>query len=153
MSCTDTYQTGRNSVPPTVGRGRVAGNLNPGGLHPQSDLVSQERGAGTVMVLRLLSAFAIAIMGIMVIGDAVATRDRSQNVADVAALAGAQELRRSGPVAACSKAQEAAVRNQHTVSECEVTGEHVVVVIRANAAMSGYSIDVRARAGPADKPP
>lgn len=114
---------------------------------------SHERGAGTVMVLGLLVALALAIMGIMAIGDVVATRDRSQNVADVAALAGAEELRRAGSAAACSTAEEVALRNHGAVRECEVAGEHVVVVIGAKAAMTGYSVESRARAGPADRPP
>lgn len=119
---------------------------------------SHERGAGTVMVLGLLVALALAIMGIMAIGDVVATRDRSQNVADVAALAGAEELRRAGSTAvgstaACSTAEDVALRNHGTVRECEVVGEHVVVVIGAKAAMTGYSVESRARAGPADRPP
>lgn len=149
----NTHQAGLNSVSLPVGHDRWMGYANPDGLHPQSDPDSQEHGAGTIMVLGLLVACALAIMGIMAIGDAVATRDRSQNIADVAALAGAEELRRAGAAAACTKAQEVALRNQRNVSGCEVVGEHVVVIIRTNAAMSGYSIDVRARAGPADKPP
>ena len=153
MICEGSHQVGRNSASSPVGRERLMGYLNPDGPHLQSDSDLQERGAGTVMVLGLLVAFAIAIMGIMAIGDVVATRDRSQNVADVAALAGAEELRRGGAAAACTKAQEVALRNQRNVSGCEVVGEHVVVVIQAKAAMSGYSMEVRARAGPADKPP
>ena len=85
MICEGSHQVGRNSASSPVGRERLMGYFNPDGPHLQSDSDLQERGAGTVMVLGLLVAFAIAIMGIMAIGDVVATRDRSQNVADVAA--------------------------------------------------------------------
>ena len=114
---------------------------------------SRERGSGTIMILGLLVAFALAIMGVMAIGDVVATQEHSQHAADVAALAGAEELRRSGPSAACSTAGEVALRNYGTVRDCDVVDEHVVVVIRAKAAMTGYSVESRARAGPADRPP
>ncbi|MFT3944327.1 MAG: flp pilus-assembly TadE/G-like family protein [Ancrocorticia sp.] len=118
-----------------------------------SNSESPERGSGTVIVLGLLVAFAIVIMGIMAIGDVIATRDRTQHVADVSALAGAEELRRSGSAAACPKAQEVAVRNRGTVSGCEVAGEYVVVVIHDTATLTRYSIKSRALAGPADRPP
>ena len=112
-----------------------------------------EDGAGTVLVLGIVLATVIALLGLMAIGDAAATRERTQDIADVAALAGAQKLRHSTDSSACAQAEDVVQRHDLTLTSCVVMGEHVRVTVQSRARLINASVESSARAGPADQPP
>lgn len=113
----------------------------------------QERGSGTVLVLGLILAISVVLLGLMAVGDAVATKERAQDIADVAALAGAQKLRHEGSSVACRQAGELVARHGLSMSSCAVRESHVIVSVRARTHMIKTSVEASARAGPADEPP
>ena len=126
----------------------------------QSSVVSRsfrksggERGAGTVLVLGIVLATGIALLGLMAIGDAAATKERTQDIADVAALAGAQKLRHSTDSSACTQAEDVVQRHNLTLTSCVVAGEHVRVTVQSRARLINASVESSATAGPADQPP
>ena len=112
-----------------------------------------EHGAGTVLVLGIILATALALLGLMAVGDAVATKERTQDVADVAALAGAQRLRHAGKAAACDQAGDIVHRHELSLASCSVRGTHVMVTVRTTTHMITMTVESSARAGPSDEPP
>lgn len=108
-----------------------------------------ERGAATVfgvVLIGLLVSFTIACC---VVGSVVSRHRRAESAADLAALAGAQELQSGGD--GCAGAARIARANGAHLQTCRITGFDVVVSVRVPAAPffgAGLNLPARARAGP-----
>lgn len=109
-------------------------------------LPSQDRGAGSVLVVALAGlvlfwgmAFATAV------GFAVAQR-RAAAAADLAALAGARQQ------AGCGVAGDIAHRNGARMVGCSWSGPDLIVVVEVTASLGPFGAEIavpgRARAGP-----
>ncbi len=113
-----------------------------------------EDGAGSVLavaMMGLLVTVAVATAGVV---GVVATHRTAQSAADLAALAGAAALQDGGD--ACAQAAAVADRNRASLTECEVAGWDVTVVVSADTArLPGGVLDLhaRGRAGPAVSTP
>jgi secretion/DNA translocation related TadE-like protein len=94
---------------------------------------------------------ALTVAGVYV-GSAVIARHRAQAAADLAALAGAQNLA-DGSAAACTRAAELARAMRTTVAQCAVEGLDVIVTVDAAVALGRFGVGparATARAGPID---
>ena len=141
--------TGSHEIARACGRSRTRGERSefPGKKG------GGEHGAGTVLVLGVILATVMALLGLMALGDAVATKERTQDVADVAALAGAQKLRYADESAACQQANDVVARHGLMLASCAVEARHVLVTVGTRTHMVDLSVESSARAGPADEPP
>lgn len=145
-----------NSTAARLGDARIARLEQATASSPKDAIAASrggERGAGTVLVLGIILATALALLGLMAVGDAVATKERTQDVADVAALAGAQRLRHAGKAAACDQAGDIVHRHELSLASCSVRGTHVMVTVRTTTHMITMTVESSARAGPSDEPP
>jgi secretion/DNA translocation related TadE-like protein len=103
-----------------------------------------------VLALPLLGALTVAAVLLAYVGGALTTRRKVAAAADLAALAGAAELRTGGD--GCAAAATVAARNGGTLGPCTVHGLDLSVTVTARTApMLGRRLVVsaRARAGPA----
>lgn len=110
-----------------------------------------ERGAVTVLAVAMLGLLLLVTAAFGVVEAMVAAHRRAQSAADLAALAGAQAVQRSGD--ACAAASSVTVANGATLDGCQVEGRVVVVIARvAGPRWLGARGDLsaRARAGPRD---
>lgn len=86
-----------------------------------------ERGAGTVLTAAVsLTLIGVATMACIVVGWFAAIR-RAEQVAELAALAGAGAATRSADV--CAAVRDAAARNRAVVARCLVRGSGPDVVV------------------------
>lgn len=107
-----------------------------------------EHGAAVVLVLGLV---ALLVTVACVAGGVVAllaTHRKAQAAADLAALAGAHDLRAGRDP--CRGVVSIAGANGAEVRECQVEGEEirVQVFVRTSALLGSRELDARARAGP-----
>lgn len=107
----------------------------------------RDGGFATVWV-----AFAVVLMigvlGVALqIGSAVLGRQRAENAADLAALAGAA-LILEGPEEACRRVAELVVANGGRLDDCAADGLDVLVRVSVRAGPFGGRAEGRARAGP-----
>jgi secretion/DNA translocation related TadE-like protein len=111
-----------------------------------------DAGVATVLVVAL-SAVLLLLGAVMASLAAVAvTRHRAASAADLSALAAAAAVL-EGPVAACGRAQDLAVRVGARVSSCTVEGDVVRVVaqVRPPGPLGRLgAASARARAGPVE---
>ena len=108
--------------------------------------------AGVAGVLVLVLAVVLASVGALLATLAAVgvARHRAAGVADLSALAAAQQAL-SGPAAACTAAERTAIAGTATVIHCQVTGDQVEVVVevRPPGPLEGLgAARGRARAGP-----
>lgn len=99
-----------------------------------------------VMVLLLVTALVVHL------GAAALARQRAENGADLAALAGAGQLLQGAQVA-CAAADRVAEANGVGVTGCVADGADLLVEVTAEVAGGGFvggSATGRARAGPVD---
>ena len=128
-----------------LGRGRGAA----------SGALSDERGAGTVLVVGVIAVLLAAALGVSGLIQAQAAAGRSRAAADLAALGGATARASSGaPGDPCEAASRVARVNGAEVTTCSVTGEDVVVEVSVEARVLGVAraAGSSARAGPVDDP-
>ncbi len=128
-----------------LGRGRGAA----------SGALSDERGAGTVLVVGVIAVLLAAALGVSGLIQAQAAAGRSRAAADLAALGGATALSSIvAPGDPCEAASRVARANGAEVTTCSVTGEDVVVEVSVEARVLGVSRPAvsSARAGPVDDP-
>ncbi|WP_370246968.1 Rv3654c family TadE-like protein [Nocardioides sp.] len=108
-----------------------------------------DRGAATVLVVALCGLLLLLGTALAVLGAAVVAHRRAQAAADLAALAGAQQLLVGAD--ACAAATELAARHGARMVRCTVTGADVAVeVVVPGPRWHGLGADLgaRARAGP-----
>ncbi|WP_203567814.1 Rv3654c family TadE-like protein [Aestuariimicrobium ganziense] len=87
-----------------------------------------ERGAGTVLTAVVLLGLCLCLaVGLVAVGW-MSSRRHATQVADLAALAGAQAFARGDR--ACPVATEVADRNEATVTGCATEGERSAFVVR-----------------------
>ena len=99
-----------------------------------------------VMVLLLVTGLVVYL------GTAALARQRAENGADLAALAGAARLLR-GVQVACAAADRVAAANGVSVTGCAADGLDLLVEVTAEVAgggLVGAAATGRARAGPVD---
>ncbi|MDM7854464.1 Rv3654c family TadE-like protein [Cellulomonas alba] len=108
-----------------------------------------ERGSGTVLVLALVAAVLVVAAATGLLLGAQRAHERAQGAADLAALAGAAELRASdgalGP--ACAIARRSAAANRASVSGC-LPGPGGSLRVRAVVHAVAGDATAEARAGP-----
>ncbi|MCR6689122.1 Rv3654c family TadE-like protein [Cellulomonas sp.] len=108
-----------------------------------------DRGAGTVLLLAVVLVALLAAAGVGAVATAHAARGRAQAAADLAALAGATELRHTYDAGqACARADQAAQRNGAVLRACDATGAGVVEVAVTVPHVLGGGAVAHARAGP-----
>jgi secretion/DNA translocation related TadE-like protein len=110
----------------------------------------EEDGAGSVLAVAMMGLLVTVTVAAAGMVGVVATHRTAQSAADLAALAGAASLQDGGD--ACAQAAAVADRNRANMTECEVAGWDVTVVVTANTArLPGGVLDLhaRGRAGPA----
>lgn len=111
----------------------------------------REGGVATVYaclgVVLLLAVTGLAVQ----VGAAILSRQRAENGADLAALAGAAKVLQ-GPDVACAAVVQVAVANGVEVQSCSVAGTDVLVIVAAPAPAGpfGGPATARARAGPVE---
>ena len=105
--------------------------------------VACERGYGSVLALGVLGC-AVALLGLLaLLAGGLVARSAAQSAADLAAIAGAQELAGAATGGeACARARDVALENGATVRRCDVIGAHVRVETRVRA------VGASSRAGP-----
>ena len=109
-----------------------------------------QRGSATVLALPLLGALTVVAVLLAHVGGALTTRRKVAAAADLAALAGASELRAGGD--GCASAATVAARNGGDLRACAVHGLELSVTVTARTApLLGQQlvVEARARAGPA----
>ena len=117
---------------------------------------SSEEGSGTINSVGLI-VLAVALAAVLGgIGVAHSERVRLQAVADLAALAGAEQSATAAwedvGERPCGAASAVAAANGAGVQSCEVRGADCLVVLARHVEIAGFSTNVsaRARAGPGE---
>lgn len=113
----------------------------------------RESGAGTVLALGIVMAMVISLLGMFALAEAVVAKDRTQDIADLASLAGAEELRVSGQKEACVAASDLIGSHGLEMKECRAEGSHVIITVQGRAKAIPMALTSSARAGPSDDPP
>ena len=110
----------------------------------------RDRGSGTVYALVLVAVLAAISLGAAAVGGAVVARHRAMAAADLAALAAADALARTGPDP-CAAAERIASRHAVELLTCTTTGLDVDVVVGARVrGVLGFDLvaEMQSRAGP-----
>lgn len=111
-----------------------------------------ERGAATVLATAMLGVLLLVGAALGVVVAMVADHRRAQAAADLAALAGADEMGGAGGVgAACGAAGRVATLNDALLESCTVAGADVLVTVRVVGPRwlgQSHDLTARARAGP-----
>lgn len=113
----------------------------------------REDGSGTVLSLTIVIAMVVAMLGMLVISEAVAAKQRTQDVADLASLAGAERLRDSGQPEACREANSLVSHHHLVLVSCRVQESRVAVVVEGKPKGIPMNVSSSAEAGPANEPP
>lgn len=117
-------------------------------------LVRDERGYATVAAAGVIAGLAATLVLVIYVGAAVLARHRAQSAADLAALAAAVQHVAAQPDP-CLAAQEVtrAQRPEVILTRCRITGEDVVVTVRAPVSLGALGqryATADARAGPVE---
>ena len=107
---------------------------------------SAERGSGGILALTVLALIAALALAVVVVGAALATRQRVVAAADAGALAAADTALGIHPGVPCQAAAVVVAAHDAVLSECRIEG--VVATITASASFAGIPMSVSARAGP-----
>ncbi|MFD7436498.1 Rv3654c family TadE-like protein [Streptomyces sp. NPDC059861] len=106
-----------------------------------------DRGSATVWSVGAIAVLCVVFGVLLALGQAAVSRHRAAGGADLAALAAADHWA-EGPGAACARAERAA-RDQGTrLVRCAIVGE--VSDVTAASGRGPFTVEVRARAGPAE---
>ena len=108
---------------------------------------STDSGFATVWVAIALVVMLVFMAGALQLGSAVLARQRVENTADLAALAGAAEAL-SGRAAVCDKVVAVTRASDVELIGCEMQGLDVLVRVSVRAGPFGGVANGRARAGP-----
>ena len=101
------------------------------------------------MVVAVIGVLLALSAGALVLAGAVRASHQARLGADLAAIAGAQELRDSGsPASACARAAQLAAANRTTVQSCSVHGMDLSVTVAARSSTWPQPALARASAGP-----
>lgn len=109
-----------------------------------------DRGAGTVLVLAVVTVALVLAAGVVMLGRAMNARGIAQSAADLAAISAASVWHSSGREP-CSTASRVAQENGAIVGSCDLLpGGDVAVSTEVVVAISGLSwrAQASARAGP-----
>lgn len=108
-----------------------------------------ERGSGTALVIALMAAVLVVAAATGLLVGAQRAHARAQAAADLAALAGAAELRASdgGLGAACAVARRSAVANRASLAGCRAGPSGSLRVSAVVHSVAGDAT-AEARAGP-----
>jgi len=109
---------------------------------------SDDDGFATVWVAFALVIMLVVLGAALHLGSAVLARQRAENAADLAALAGAARSL-DGADAACARAAEVVRANKVQLIDCRMDGMDVLVRVSVQALVWGGLAQGRARAGPA----
>ncbi|MGN8244850.1 Rv3654c family TadE-like protein [Cellulomonas soli] len=115
---------------------------------PSRPTGGDDRGSGTVVVLALIAVVLVLGAGLGLLAGAHGAAGRAQAAADLAALAGASTLPRSGLEVACGIAEETAARNGARATGCVEDEPDVLRVTVSLGTVTGAAVRA-ARAGPA----
>lgn len=113
-----------------------------------------EDGNVTVVAVGVIGLMLVLTIGGLAVASAVATSHRARSAADLAALAGAQQVPFGLPVdgqSVCHVARDLAIANGAQLTQCTVDGTGVVTVV-ARAVSNApwrFSAAAIAKAGPA----
>ncbi|MFF8191868.1 Rv3654c family TadE-like protein [Streptomyces bobili] len=105
-----------------------------------------DRGSATVWTLAVIAVLCVVFGAVLALGQAVLARHRAAGGADLAALAAADHWTDGGE-AACARADRLARAQGARLVRCVVVGE--VSDVTAAAGRGPFTVEVRARAGPA----
>ncbi|MEV4225605.1 Rv3654c family TadE-like protein [Streptomyces bobili] len=105
-----------------------------------------DRGSATVWTLAVIAVMCVVFGAALALGQAVLARHRAAGGADLAALAAADHWTDGGE-AACARADRLARAQGARLVRCAVVGE--VSDVTAAAGRGPFTVEVRARAGPA----
>lgn len=105
-----------------------------------------DRGSATVWTLAVIAVLCVVFGAVLALGQAVLARHRAAGGADLAALAAADHWT-DGSEAACARADRLARAQGARLVRCVVVGE--VSDVTAAAGRGPFTVEVRARAGPA----
>jgi secretion/DNA translocation related TadE-like protein len=92
--------------------------------------VGADRGAGSILLLSAVAVVLTAALAVLTLTAGYDARHRAAAAADLAALAGAGQVR-VGVEPACSLARSVAAANGGVLRSCVVEGEQVVVSVAA----------------------
>ena len=109
-----------------------------------------ERGSATVMVVAFAGVLLLVGSALGVVATMVHRHRLAQSAADLAALAGAVDVRDGGN--GCSTASRVAGDNHAVMVACRVTGREVLVAVRVRGPRwlgQPHDLGAEARAGPA----
>ena len=109
---------------------------------------SDDRGAGTVMVLGLVGGLTALILTVAALVGVAATRGAAQSAADLSALAAAAAVQR-GEADPCLRSARVAERNGAQVVRCACGPDRSCTVEVSRASGLGPAAVAAARAGPA----
>lgn len=111
----------------------------------------RERGSGTVLALAAIGVLCAVLLAGLAIGSALLASAQARTAADLAAVAGAQQLVfAAGDGAVCARAQGIVHANDAVMTSCAVVetdeGPAVTVQVKASAGVLGQAT-ATARAG------
>jgi secretion/DNA translocation related TadE-like protein len=110
---------------------------------------ARERGSASVIVVGIIGLLVSLTAGALVLAGAVRASHQARLGADLAAIAGAQQLRDGGSAGgACVAAAKIAVANGTSLQSCSVAGTDVTVIVAARSSTWPEPATARSRAGP-----
>ncbi|MBT3163498.1 flp pilus-assembly TadE/G-like family protein [Streptomyces sp. Vc74B-19] len=108
-----------------------------------------DRGSASVWSVGAIAVLCVVFGVVLALGHAVVVRHRAAGGADLAALAAADHWMQ-GAAAACARADRVARAQDARLVRCVVTGE--VSDVSVASGRGPFTVEVRARAGPAGPP-
>ncbi len=145
----------------SVGRGRPArpagGGASDSGVRPpgggrrvgRGRARGSDRGSATVWSVGAIAVLCLVFGIVLALGHAVVVRHRAAGGADLAALAAADHWA-EGRAAGCARADRVARAQDARLVRCAITGE--VADVSVASGNGPFTVEVRARAGPAGPP-
>jgi secretion/DNA translocation related TadE-like protein len=115
-------------------------------VHALARVATEERGAGSVLVLGMVAACVTVSLMVIPIYRGAVTKRTVANAADAAALAAADVAIGIVPGVPCEAASTAAVLNGARLSDCRLSG--VIATVTTESSVLGVRVEARARAGP-----
>ncbi|GEC07116.1 hypothetical protein SSP24_47710 [Streptomyces spinoverrucosus] len=106
-----------------------------------------DRGSATVWSVGVIAVLCAVFGVLLALGQAAVTRHRAAGAADLAALAAADHWA-EGSEAACARAERTARAQGTRLVRCAMVGE--IADVTAASRTGPFTVEVRARAGPAE---
>ncbi len=108
--------------------------------------MTDERGAGAVLVLAIVAATTVVMIAVLALGAALVVRQRVIGAADAAALAAADAASGAIPGVPCAQAERIANANAANLQTCVLDGLVASVTVAANVGV--VPVSARSTAGP-----